>query len=57
MQLLASLVVGVREQLDEKLLESGLSPLYHDGMRVTDEHTMKLLMEASGSARFEIVRI
>lgn len=48
------LVAGVRVELDEKLLEAGRTPNYHDGMRITDEETMKYLKETSGSARFEI---
>ena len=42
------LVVGVREQLDEKIAAAGLIPQYHDGMRITDDVTMKFLMETSG---------
>jgi amino-acid N-acetyltransferase len=48
------LVVGVRVQVDEKLRAAGRSPIYHEGMRVTDEETMRYLKESSGSARFEI---
>jgi acetylglutamate kinase len=48
------LVAGVRLELDNKLLESGRTPKYHDGMRITDEETMSHLKEVSGSARIEI---
>jgi acetylglutamate kinase len=48
------LVAGVRVELDNKLLESGRIPNYHDGMRITDEETMSYLKEVSGSARIEI---
>ena len=48
------LVAGVRRQLDEKIQAGGRQPLYHDGMRVTDDDTMRHLKEASGLARFEI---
>lgn len=48
------LVAGVRKQLDDKLLEAGRTPFYYDGMRITDDVTMKYLKETSGSARFEI---
>ena len=44
----------MREQLDAKLAAAGISPSFHGGVRITDEITMKFLMEASGSARFEI---
>jgi acetylglutamate kinase len=48
------LVAGVRKQLDEKMMTAGRKPQYHDGMRISDEETMKFLKETSGSARFEI---
>lgn len=48
------LVAGVRKQLDEKMMSAGKKPQYHDGMRISDEETMKFLKETSGSARFEI---
>lgn len=48
------LVAGVRLELDNKLHEAGKIPYYHDGMRITDQETMKYLKETSGSARFEI---
>ena len=48
------LVAGVRRQLDDKLLANGKVPQYHDGMRISDDETMKYLKETSGSARFEI---
>ena len=48
------LVAGVRLELDNKLLEAGKIPYYHDGMRITDQETMQYLKETSGSARFEI---
>ena len=48
------LVAGVRVELDNKLLEAGKIPYYHDGMRITDQETMQYLKEASGSARFAV---
>ena len=47
-------MIGVREQLNEKLESAGFFPSYFDGIRITDEFTLRCLMEASGSARFEI---
>ena len=35
-------------------MDAGNVPLYHDGMRVTDDDTMRYLKETSGLARFEI---
>eukprot|EP00597_Dinobryon_sp_UTEXLB2267_P009551 CAMPEP_0170084782 /NCGR_PEP_ID=MMETSP0019_2-20121128/19868_1 /TAXON_ID=98059 /ORGANISM="Dinobryon sp., Strain UTEXLB2267" /LENGTH=599 /DNA_ID=CAMNT_0010300993 /DNA_START=34 /DNA_END=1833 /DNA_ORIENTATION=- len=48
------LVIGVRDQLDERILKSGGSPAYHNGMRVTDESMLQILKEESGTARFEV---
>ena len=48
------LVVGVRDQLDVKLQQQGTQLTYHNGMRITDEDTLRLLKETSGAARFEI---
>ena len=48
------LVAGVRRQLDDKIAAAGCQPQYHDGMRVTDDDTMRFLKETSGLARFEI---
>jgi len=48
------LVVGVRDQLDVKLQQQGTQLAYHNGMRITDEDTLRLLKETSGAARFEI---
>lgn len=48
------LVVGVRDQLDERILSAGGNSLYHSGMRITDEKAIKFLKEESGTARFEI---
>eukprot|EP01038_Epipyxis_sp_PR26KG_P004123 gene4123-5877_t len=48
------LVIGMRKQLDDRIHQVGAVPAYHDGMRITDEISMKFLKEESGSARFEI---
>jgi len=48
------LVVGVRAQLNAKLIAAGREPVFHTGIRVTDTETMRCLMEVSGAARFEI---
>jgi amino-acid N-acetyltransferase len=48
------LILGVRDRLDERLAQTGKLPIYHVGMRITDEQTLKLLKEESGLARFEV---
>jgi amino-acid N-acetyltransferase len=49
------IVAGVRDDLlDEKLIDSGCTLKSYNGIRITDEKTLHLLKEASGSARFEI---
>lgn len=48
------LVVGVREQVDVRILESGETPIYHNGMRCCDSKMMQFLKEETGAARCEI---
>ena len=47
-------VVGVRDQLDERITKAGGNLIYHNGMRVTDEDMLRILKEESGKARYEI---
>lgn len=47
-------VVGVRDQVDERISKAGGSPVYHNGMRVTDHSMLKILKEELGAARFEV---
>ena len=49
-----TLTPDVDGQLDDKIVDAGNVPLYHDGMRITDDDTMRYLKETSGLARFEI---
>jgi amino-acid N-acetyltransferase len=48
------LVVGVREQVDERITQTGEVPIYHNGMRSSDLKMMQFLKEESGAARCEI---
>lgn len=49
------LVAGVRELLDQRIRQAtNMSVAYHNGMRVTDDRTMHILKELSGSVRFEV---
>ena len=50
------LVMGVREQLDRKLVASGISAELKNGIRVTDSAVISLLKESCGLARYEIER-
>jgi amino-acid N-acetyltransferase len=48
------LVAGVREQLEWKLQEKGVTSTFVNGMHVTDEARLGVLKEVSGTARFDI---
>ena len=48
------IVVGVRDQMDAKLQQAGAQAEYYNGMRITDEETLRVLKETSGAARFEV---
>lgn len=48
------LVVGVRKQLDKRIIESDGIPLFHNGVRISNNDVMKYLKEISGFARFEV---
>jgi len=48
------LVVGARPQIDARLAERGLSPQFHDGLRVTDKRALDCVKEAAGVARVEL---
>ncbi len=48
------LVHGARPQIDERLSTAGVTPQYHDGLRITDATYLPLVMEAIGRARFTL---
>jgi len=48
------LVHGTRPQIDALLEERGVRPRYVNGVRVTDEATLKCVKEANGRVRVEI---
>ena len=48
------LVAGVREQLEDRLKAIGHSSIVSDGMRVSDDQTMDILKDLSGSVRIEV---
>lgn len=47
-------VVGVKDQLEQRLRAAGREVVYHLGMRVTDQQTLQFLKEESGAARYEV---
>jgi amino-acid N-acetyltransferase len=48
------LVHGNRPQIDADMIERGLEPKFHRGMRVTDAAALESVKRAMGVARFEI---
>ena len=48
------LVHGARPQIEQRLKRDGLTPVYHDGLRITDDVAMEAVKEANGAVRVEI---
>ena len=48
------LVHGNRPQIDADMIERGMEPRFHHGMRVTDAATLECVKRAMGVARFDI---
>lgn len=48
------LVHGARPQIDENLVEMGLSTPFHDGLRVTTRESLRAVLDAVGAIRIEI---
>lgn len=48
------LVAGARPQIDERIQRGGKKPVYHKGVRVTDEFAMRCAKEAAGTNRVEL---
>ena len=48
------LVYGARPQIDESLAHHQIEPAYHQGVRITDEATLKLIKQVAGSLQFDI---
>lgn len=48
------LVHGARPQIDENLIENGLSTPFHLGLRVTTRESLRCVLDAVGSIRLEI---
>jgi len=48
------LVHGIRNQIDERLLEQGNTPKFHHHLRITDSTTLQYVKQAAGLVRVEI---
>lgn len=48
------LVHGARPQIEQRLKRTKLTPILHNGLRVTDDAAMEIVKEANGAVRVEI---
>ena len=48
------LVHGARPQIEQRLKRDKLTPIFHNGLRVTDDEAMEAVKEANGAVRVEI---
>ena len=48
------LVYGARPQIDAALAANGIAPAYHDGVRITDEDSLKVIKQVAGALQFDI---
>ena len=48
------LVHGSRPQIDAEIIEKGLTPEFHKGLRVTDKNALECVKSATGKMRIEI---
>ena len=48
------LVHGSRPQIEQRLKRDSITPLFHNGLRVTDDAAMEAVKEANGAIRVEI---
>ncbi len=48
------LVYGIRQQIDERLLQQGDTPKFHQHLRITDATTLQYVKQAAGLVRVEI---
>lgn len=48
------LVHGIRQQIDERLLEQGDTPKFHHHLRITDATTLQYVKQSAGLVRIEI---
>ncbi|MGL4749844.1 MAG: amino-acid N-acetyltransferase, partial [Shewanella sp.] len=48
------LVYGARPQIDAALAANGIEPAYHEGVRITDEDSLKVIKQVAGALQFDI---
>lgn len=48
------LVYGARPQIDAALAANGIEPAYHDGVRITNEDSLKVIKQVAGALQFDI---
>ena len=48
------LVYGARPQIDIALAANGIEPAYHEGVRITDEDSLKVIKQVAGALQFDI---
>ncbi|ABM23219.1 MULTISPECIES: amino-acid N-acetyltransferase [Shewanella] len=48
------LVYGARPQIDAALAANGIAPAYHEGVRITDEDSLKVIKQVAGALQFDI---
>ncbi len=48
------LVYGARPQIDAALAVNGIEPAYHNGVRITDEESLKVIKQVAGALQFDI---
>lgn len=48
------LVYGARPQIDAALAANGIEPVYHEGVRITDEDSLKVIKQVAGALQFDI---
>ena len=48
------LVHGARPQIEQRLKRAKLTPVFHNGLRVTDDEAMEAVKEANGAIRVDI---
>lgn len=48
------LVYGARPQIDAALAANGIKPVYHEGVRITDEDSLKVIKQVAGALQFDI---
>lgn len=48
------LVYGARPQIDAALAANSIEPAYHQGVRITDEDSLKVIKQVAGALQFDI---